>query len=68
MPRDVLPARSCLLTSFSERATENARRARDDFFGIQNSRKAMTGMLAGLLDPALFGKLQSEGDRSCAMK
>ncbi len=52
--------REVLLGSYSERATENARRARDDLFGIQNSRKAMTGMLAGLLDPALFGKLEAQ--------
>ena len=51
--------REVALKSFSERATENARRARDDLFGIQNSRKAMTGMLAGLLDPQLFAKLES---------
>ncbi|MGI8437406.1 MAG: S46 family peptidase [Chthoniobacterales bacterium] len=52
--------REVSLKSFSERSLENARRARDDLFGIQNSRKAMTGMLAGLLDPELFGKLESD--------
>ncbi len=51
--------REVALQAFSERATENARRARDDLFGVQNSRKAMGGMLSGLLDPELFGKLES---------
>ncbi len=52
--------REVALTNYSARDLENARRARDDLFGVQNSRKAMTGMLAGLLDPALFGKLESD--------
>ena len=71
--------REVYLTSFSGRSLENARRARDELFGVQNSRKAFTGMLGGLLDPAIFGKLQtdetklrqemqtraSKGDASC---
>jgi hypothetical protein len=44
------------LLSYSGRSQENARRAKDDLFGIQNSRKARKGGLAGLLDPALMGK------------
>ena len=31
---------------------EQQRRSRDDLFGIQNSRKAYTGMLGGLQDPS----------------
>ena len=45
-----------ILNSYSERSQENARRAKDDLFGVQNSRKARMGGMAGLLDPALFGK------------
>ncbi len=45
-----------VLGSYSERSQENARRAKDDLFGVQNSRKARKGGLAGLLDPALMGK------------
>lgn len=45
-----------LLGNWSERSEENARRAKDDFFGVQNSRKAFDGRLAGLLDPDLFSK------------
>ncbi len=44
------------LNSYSGRSQENARRAKDDFFGVQNSRKARKGGLAGLLDPELFGR------------
>src|SRR5258708_4685224 len=45
-----------LLQSYSQRSLENGRRARDDLFGFQNSRKAYDGMLGGLLDPELMGK------------
>ena len=45
-----------LLTAYSGRSRENARRAKDDLFGVQNSRKAFNGELAGLLDPAVMGK------------
>lgn len=43
-----------LLANWSARSVENARRARDDYFGVQNSRKALDGRLAGLLSPELF--------------
>lgn len=50
----VLRRREVLLKSWSERSGENARRAQDDLFSIQNSRKARGGMLAGLQDPAIM--------------
>ncbi|HEY1770271.1 MAG TPA: S46 family peptidase [Chthoniobacterales bacterium] len=56
---NLLFRREVALTNFSERSLENARRARDELFGVQNSRKALKGMLAGLLDPEIFGKLQT---------
>jgi hypothetical protein len=43
-----------LLKTFSERSEENARRAQDDLFGVQNSRKAVLGKLGGLQDPAVM--------------
>jgi hypothetical protein len=43
-----------LLTAYSARSDENARRAREDLFSIQNSRKARVGGLAGLMDPAIM--------------
>src|SRR6185369_4044778 len=49
-----------LYTAYSGRTEENARRAKEDLFGVQNSRKAFIGGLAGLLDPALMGKKKSE--------
>jgi hypothetical protein len=48
------------LFTFSEESRENARRAQDDLFGVQNSRKARLGMLAGLQDPAILGRKQAE--------
>ncbi|NLX56597.1 MAG: S46 family peptidase [Planctomycetaceae bacterium] len=43
--------REILLQQFSQRSPENERRAHDDLFGVQNSRKVRTGMLQGLQDP-----------------
>jgi hypothetical protein len=45
-----------LLSVWSARSDENARRAKEMFFSVQNSRKARDGGLAGLLDPALMAK------------
>lgn len=42
------------LSAYSAEDQENARRARDLLFGVQNSRKAREGMFAGLLDPAIM--------------
>jgi hypothetical protein len=50
--------REVLLHSFGERTFENARRVRDDFFGVQNNRKRYDGYLAGLLDPEVWRSLQ----------
>jgi hypothetical protein len=43
-----------LLHSYSARSDENARRAKEDLFSVQNSRKAYIGELAGVLDPGLL--------------
>jgi hypothetical protein len=52
-----------LLGNWSNRSEENARRAWDDYFSVQNSRKALDGRLAGLLDPELFSaKLKAEAN------
>jgi hypothetical protein len=56
---NVLRRREVLLQTWSERSLENARRAQDDLFGIQNSRKARLGGLAGLQDPRLMGRKQA---------
>ncbi len=56
-----LKRREVLLSAWSARREENARRAKDDLFGVQNSRKARDGGLAGLMDPRfLAAKQQAE--------
>ncbi|MEY2407587.1 MAG: hypothetical protein QOF48_257 [Verrucomicrobiota bacterium] len=45
-----------LLTSYSGRSQENARRAKKILFSVQNSRKASKGRLEGLLDPAVIAR------------
>jgi Peptidase S46 len=45
-----------LLSVYSGRSTENARKAEDFLFGVANSRKARNGGLAGLLDPSFMKK------------
>jgi hypothetical protein len=44
-----------LLSNWSERSEENARRARRALLSVQNSRKAINGRMAGLLDLELVG-------------
>jgi len=57
---NLLRRREVLLKNFSDRSAENARRAEDELFGIQNSRKAYLGMLAGLQDPAIMNKKKAD--------
>jgi hypothetical protein len=59
----LLNRREVLLGSWSERSEENRRRAKEDFFRIQNSRKARMGGLAGLLDPKLMARKAAEEKR-----
>ena len=47
-------AGKCCSPAYSERSAENARRAQDELFGVQNRRKARLGGLAGLQDPAVM--------------
>lgn len=53
---DLLRRREVLLRVYSERSAENERRAHDQLFGIENSRKLFVGRLAGLQDPAIMKK------------
>jgi hypothetical protein len=55
--------REVQLKTFSERSEEWRRIAEDDYFGIQNGRKAVTGILAGLHDPAVLAKKLAEERR-----
>ena len=52
---ELLKRREVLLSNWSARDAENARRAREELFGIQNSRKAYDGSIAALQDPEFFG-------------
>ncbi|MBA4065826.1 MAG: serine protease [Isosphaera sp.] len=52
-----------LLGSWVERSEDNRQKGEDELFGIQNSRKARIGGLAGLMDPALMGRKVKEEER-----
>ena len=54
-----------LLGNWSAREVENARRARDVYFSIQNSRKAYDGELAALHTPALHA---AKGEEERALR
>jgi hypothetical protein len=45
-----------MLQAYSARSEENARKAKELLFGVQNSRKARVGGLQALLDPDLLNK------------
>jgi hypothetical protein len=49
-----LKRRIALLQEFSKQSEENARIAKEDIFGMQNSQKALTGYESGLLDKSLM--------------
>lgn len=56
---DLLRRKEILLQQYALGGPEQARRGQDELFGIQNSRKAYTGMLAGLQDPSFLVKKRS---------
>jgi hypothetical protein len=63
LPRSLalLQDREEFLREYGRRGAESLRQANQDLFGIQNSRKALVGRLAGLRDPALIeGKARAE--------
>ena len=49
-----------LLHSWGERTERNRQRCEEELFGIQNSRKARIGGLAGLMDPKLMARKEAE--------
>jgi hypothetical protein len=57
---NLLRRREVLLGNYSERSTENERRAERDLFGIRNSRKALLERLAGLQDPSIIAKKRDD--------
>src|SRR5439155_6637240 len=55
--------REVFLNAFAARSFENARRVREDLFGIQNSRKAFVGIQAALLDPEIWNSIAAREKR-----
>lgn len=51
---ELLRRKENLLQQYGLEGPEQTRRGKDELFGIQNSRKAYMGMLAGLQDPSFF--------------
>ena len=61
--------RIALLQDFSGRSVENARTAKEDIFGLQNSQKAVTGYQSGLLDKTIMNaKAANEAKLRAAFK
>ncbi len=60
---DFLRRKEILMQQFSLGGAEQKRRARDELFGIQNSRKAYSGMLAGLQDPRTMAEKRGRENR-----
>jgi len=52
--------REVQLETFSGRSEEFRRIAEEDLFSLQNTRKARTGIFAGLLDPRIMGKKSTD--------
>lgn len=62
---DLLRRREVLLRTYAERSSENDRKAHDDLFSIENSRKVYVGRIAGLQDPAV---MKSKSDAEAALR
>jgi hypothetical protein len=58
---DYLRRKEVLLQQYGNKGAEQARQANEELFSIQNSRKAYTGMLAGVQDPTFIaGRAEEE--------
>jgi formate dehydrogenase maturation protein FdhE len=60
MALKVYARRIALLQEFSKQSEENARIAKEDLFGLQNSQKAITGYQSGLLDKGIMKEKTSQ--------
>jgi hypothetical protein len=62
MPRtmNTLRRKEILMQQYGLAGPEQKRRSKDDLFGIQNSRKAISGMLLGLQDPGFTASKKAE--------
>ena len=60
---DLLRRKEVLMQQYGFGGDEQTRRARDEMFGIQNSRKAYTGMIGGLQNPSyIASKVEAEAE------
>lgn len=59
---DFLRRKEILFQQYRLESEEAARRGRDELFGIQNARKAYTGMLLGLQDPRTIADRRGRQD------
>ncbi len=57
---NLIRRREVLLRNYSDKSSENARRAEAELFSYQNSRKLLLGMLAGLQDPAIMNRKRAD--------
>ncbi len=57
---DMIRRREIALHVYADKGLENLRRAQDDLFSYQNSRKARLGGLAGLQDPVIMNLKRKE--------
>jgi hypothetical protein len=57
---NILERRIAVLKNFSEESAENARVAKEDLFGLQNSLKAINGYQSGLLDKTIMDQKSEE--------
>ena len=62
---DILTKRIALLQNFSKESEENARIAKEEIFGLQNSQKAVTGYDKGLLNKNI---MQTKADDEAKLK
>jgi hypothetical protein len=56
----LLQRKEVLYQQYGLAGPEHARRARDELFSVQNSRKAYSGMIRGLQDPAFFATKRAQ--------
>jgi len=57
---NLMRRREVTFKSWADRDEENARRAQADLLRVQNSRKLLVGMVAGLQDPAVLEKKRAD--------
>ena len=56
----LIARRLAVLDDFSKQSEENARIAKEDIFGLQNSQKAIAGYQSGLLDKSIMDQKSAE--------